>query len=345
MAKTVLISYFFAEDALPLGDSLARGLAANGWHVERFHCQAESRFANSVLKPMRKLAKTLGVDWDPASHFGLDNETFRNARMLEALRRVRPDMLLVVRGTDYTPTTLRRAKEEGVLGTTVGWWVGFPESSEFLNADAARYDHYLSIHPEPMPVGAQHLDLLGHDEDIYRPIAGVSRDIPISFVGGTNPRRLEVFSQLTDLPIQIYGPGWRKIKHGWKPALWRRVRASGIYGEALNRLYNRSRIVLNVTGWEPAAGKGLNLRVLDVPATGAFLLTDHSEDLSAFFKVGQEIETWSTVEELRDKCRFYLENDGARERIAAAGLAKVRSLEDYRTKMGRLLHLCGQEAE
>ncbi|MCX9154709.1 glycosyltransferase [Niveibacterium sp. 24ML] len=337
MTRTALVSYFFASDALPLGDSLVRGLEANGWKVERFHCQAESPINNLLFKPLRKITKGLGADVDLARQLGVDNDNFRNARLYERLEAVKPDLLLVVRGTDYSKATLDRAKQNGLLGTSVGWWVGGPESAEFLAQDAQTYDHYFSIHPAPLPEGVAWLDLLGHDAAIYHPIPGLAQDVPISFVGGLNPRRLEVFSQLTDLPIQIYGPGWRKPKNGWRPALWRRVKARGIYGDALNRLYNRSKIVLNVTGWKPEAGKGLNLRVLDVPATGAFLLTDFSEDLAAFFKPGEEIETWHSIEELRDKCRFYLANDAARSKIAAAGLERVRKLEDYRSKMARLL--------
>ena len=38
-----------------------------------------------------------------------------------------------------------------------------------------------------------------------------------------NERRREAMHALRGLPVEIYGPGWRKPRNGWEPAIWRRV--------------------------------------------------------------------------------------------------------------------------
>jgi len=52
---------------------------------------------------------------------------------------------------------------------------------------------------------------------------------------------------------------------------------------------------------------------------GIFLLAERTDDHLALFEEGKEAEYFGDDEELKDKIRFYLENDEARKRIAAAG--------------------------
>jgi spore maturation protein CgeB len=66
--------------------------------------------------------------------------------------------------------------------------------------------------------------------------------------------------------------------------------------------------------------------VFDVPATGAFLLTDYSPELEEHFAIGQEIVCYRDVEELRDKARYFLAHDSEREAIARRGYEKALKL-------------------
>jgi spore maturation protein CgeB len=98
--------------------------------------------------------------------------------------------------------------------------------------------------------------------------------------------------------------------------------------ESLVALFSRARVNLGFAAvGEASAGKDritqVRLRDFEVPMSGGFYLTEHSEELAQFFIPGMEIETWHTREELRDKCRHYLQNDSARRRIAAAGRARA----------------------
>jgi spore maturation protein CgeB len=108
------------------------------------------------------------------------------------------------------------------------------------------------------------------------------------------------------------------------------------------QVYRRSKIMLNVSVWNPGKESGLNMRVIDVPACGGFLLTDHSDELAEYMTPGKEIETWRTVEELRDKVDFYLKNDAARERIAAAGLEAARRVPNFGARITALLRTCNE---
>ena len=80
--------------------------------------------------------------------------------------------------------------------------------------------------------------------------------------------------------------------------------------------YANSKIVFNI------AIKGdVNMRCFESTCAGGFLLTDDLPDLHKLFKVGEHIETYSNLDEMVEKAKFYLANDDLRETIARAGQA------------------------
>lgn len=66
--------------------------------------------------------------------------------------------------------------------------------------------------------------------------------------------------------------------------------------------------------------------MFDVPATGAFLLTDYSPELEDYYTIGKDIECFRSVAELRAKLHYYLEHPAEREAIAHSGYQKSLKL-------------------
>jgi spore maturation protein CgeB len=153
----------------------------------------------------------------------------------------------------------------------------------------------------------------------------------IVLVAGHNKRRQQFVDRLLDLPIDIYGKWLRHNRFDF--ALRKRVKAKGAWGEELLDIYNSSKIVLNISGWDPARFTGLNQRVFDVPATGAFLLTDYSPELKEFYEIGEEIVCFAEIEELREKALYFLEHEDERETIARRGFERALTLPTIDDRM------------
>ena len=66
-------------------------------------------------------------------------------------------------------------------------------------------------------------------------------------------------------------------------------------------------------------------RSWEIPACGVFLLSERTPAMQEFYCEGKEAEFFESPEEFIDKARFYLRNEAVRERIAAAGYARVKS--------------------
>ena len=346
-----LISYFFRPDSIPLGFSCSRSLERLGWEVENFHSQVEHPLERHGAKYVNRLLRGLsGGRWSLPAGRGISNHRYRE-RLLEArVARFRPDLLLVIRGNSYSREFLDRIKREYGIARLVGWWVKDPRDGAEVIEDAKSYDSYFCIHRQGDAPGEpiHFLPATAVDRELY-PVAkrrdGEALTHGLVQVGGYGARRHRFLAACKGLPLEIYGPGWRKGRRFLDPLLRAAWAGSGIWGDALVRLYHASRIVVNVTNWDPSLRTGQNLRIMDVPATGAFLLTDECEEVRNLFDVGSELDTFSSPEELADKARHYLANPGERETMARRGYERTLTFPTYDDRMKELLCLAwGKDA-
>ncbi|HET7363209.1 MAG TPA: glycosyltransferase [Burkholderiales bacterium] len=341
--KRVLISYFFGDDMIPLGESCAEAFGALGCEVARFNSQVESRWQPVLLKPVNRLARGLGYR-GPEIGGGLpfSRVNFKRRMLMEAAASFRPRWILVIRAHEFVDAELVGAlKRDYGVEKVVGWRVDGPLDTPDLLQDARIYDVYFCAHRygyDPRADQIHPLPVYGMDLARYRNLyaaGGRPYNHEMVLVGGHNARREQLLGRLTDLPLEIYGKWGKRARHG--SPLARLLQARGIWGEALLRLYNTSKIVLNITNWDPARYPALNQRVFDVPATGAFLLTDYSPELEAYFRLGEEIVTYRDVDELRDKARYYLAHDAERAAIARRGYERALTLPSIRDRMAEVV--------
>ena len=91
-----------------------------------------------------------------------------------------------------------------------------------------------------------------------------------------------------------------------------------VWGLEMHREIKRGRIGLNSV-IDFAKGEAGNMRQFEVTGTGTMLLTEHNPSLGSQFKLGHEVETYSSFSELIEKITFYLNHPDEREAIARRG--------------------------
>ncbi len=143
--------------------------------------------------------------------------------------------------------------------------------------------------------------------------------------------RLACIKKLKGFDFRINGDsGWRELLDtGFSigPAL--------NYYKDLPRLYNSCTVNFNATHLQ--MGHAVNQRVFDVPACGAFLLTDHQSSLYELFETGKEVVTYRDIEEIQDLVRFYLDNPSARDAIVKKARERVLKEHTYRHRLTVLI--------
>lgn len=107
------------------------------------------------------------------------------------------------------------------------------------------------------------------------------------------------------------------------------------YLHELARQYSRSKIVFH-----KSSRGALNPRVFEALACGRLLIADRIRNgLTELFEENRHLVLYDGVDDLREKIRYYLENQPARERIAAEGQKEVYTRHSY---LHRAMDLLGR---
>ena len=341
MLRRVLIAF---TSRPPIIEYLTAAFARRGISVMPVYADDNSWFDRLVIHPLNKLAHNFRLipksrnlfENHPASHMN-----FRSSRLRRAISAYDPDLVFHVRGLGFRSWAFEGARRK------FAWWV---ESDERVNealGEVPWFDRYFFINSASVEAahraGYPHASYLPHavDASVFRPLPGTPKDIDFVFVGLWSERRQQFLEAALEVSRngRIYGPKWRR-----KTAGDRRFRSivKGRYvaGEALVRLYNRAKVVLNITTWGGSAGgrrSGMTMRLFEAPATGSLLLTDESAELSVAVTPGVHVDTFSDVDDFRKKLRYYLDHATERQRIAQQGMEHVRAHHSYDSMVDSIL--------
>jgi spore maturation protein CgeB len=206
-----------------------------------------------------------------------------------------------------------------------------PSRPSFLKAIDARAEAFLAdraLLPEPEPLArlaearglADRPDLLTDLQALVTWRA--SRKWRLDVLRGQNP----------DLLHAAGDSGWRELLSDLPPD---RLAPPLDYYNGLAAYYRASAVNLNITSAQMKTG--LNQRVFDVPAAGAFLLTDCRDQLFGLFENGREVVTYQSPEEAARLAAWFAGRPKAREKIARAARARVLGGHLYRHRLAELL--------
>ncbi|MCR5115919.1 MAG: DUF3880 domain-containing protein [Lachnospiraceae bacterium] len=101
------------------------------------------------------------------------------------------------------------------------------------------------------------------------------------------------------------------------------------------KIFNLSKINLNIT-MRPIQ-TGLSLRIFDVLGSGGFLISNYQAEIETMFTPGVDLETYGSIDELVDKCAYYLEHEDQRKQIALSGYNKVKSMYTVEHRMKQMI--------
>ena len=97
------------------------------------------------------------------------------------------------------------------------------------------------------------------------------------------------------------------------------------------KIFHLSKINLNMT-IKPIQ-TGLPLRIFDIMGCGGFCMTNYQTEIPEMFEIGVDLEAYGSLEELVDKCSYYLTHEDERRQIALNGYWKVKEYHGYLNRM------------
>lgn len=102
-------------------------------------------------------------------------------------------------------------------------------------------------------------------------------------------------------------------------------------------VFNKSTINLNPTS-KPIRS-GIPLRIFDLLACEGFVLCNYQSDLLNEFLQGEELDIYSSIEELEEKIRYYLSHTDVCREIAHNGYEKVSKRHTYPLRLEQMFRL------
>lgn len=110
--------------------------------------------------------------------------------------------------------------------------------------------------------------------------------------------------------------------------------------EEMPLIFNNSKINLNITA--KSIRSGLSLRIFDVLGCGGFLITNYQAELPEFFEIGKDLVAYESMEDLKNKCDYYLKHEDERMEIAAHGYETVKKFHTYDIRLIQMIDMAFQ---
>ena len=274
-----------------------------------------------------------------------------NQKLLEHVKKKRPDIVWIDKGTIVRKKTLVSIKKNYPQTSLVHYnpddpFGGYGKSGwrTFLKA-LPLYDVHFVPRAENVNEYKQRsaknvyflLPTRGFDPAVHYPrkITAVEREEyggDVGFIGSYEQDRAEKILALADsgIKIRIWSaenwPKHKNIQHD----------SEGIYGDNYSLGLNSFKIILAFLR-NNNRDKHTS-RSIEIPACGAFMLAERTDEHLQLFEEGKEAEFFGTTQELIDKVKFYLTQDELRRQIAYAGRTRcLTSGYDYDFRIKKML--------
>lgn len=148
----------------------------------------------------------------------------------------------------------------------------------------------------------------------------------------TSMERIEILDMLShNLKVNLYSTSM--------PASLTKVNYKGYIdnGIGMTKVFKQSKINLNIT--LRTIRTGIPLRVFDIMGAGGFLITNYQQDMYELFEDGKDFITYECFEDLKEKVKYYLNNENERNRISQSGYNKVKEFHTFENRIKKILKL------
>lgn len=109
------------------------------------------------------------------------------------------------------------------------------------------------------------------------------------------------------------------------------------YYNEMPYVFRNSKINLNIT--LRSIKSGIPLRCMDICGSGGFLLSNYQEDLYDVFVPGEDMIIYDSIDDLINKCKYYLSHDTERRQIAQNGFGKIEEKHTYDIRFEEIFNI------
>lgn len=292
----------------------------------------------------------MNLDLSPAGINNLKNSFLRlvSQGILAMAREQGTQIVLALAQAPLDTLVLKKLRSEGIH--TAMWFVEDYRVFEYWRYLAPCYDVFAVIQKEPF---ISELKKIGQTHPLYLPLAALPEfhkplelseadksfyGADIAFLGAGYPNRRAAFRSLAAENFKIWGNDW-----DGEEFLKNHIQKNGarIDENESVKIYNASKINLNLHSSVQADnlvtnGDFVNPRTFELASIGAFQLVDKRTLMGELFEE-DELATFSSMEEMLQKIKYFLANPEAGKKIAAKSREKALKEHTYEHRMKTFL--------
>jgi spore maturation protein CgeB len=274
-----------------------------------------------------------------------------NKKLLERTAESNPMLTIFVLYTDQIyPQTVRAIRD---ISQTLGIFYDDTWRKKYSQFWANEFDFFTSpdieCREKYKKLGLNNSIYMpfGVNEEIYYP-SEVAKTIDVSFVGGWHPYREWLINTVRKAGIEVEVAGY-----GWGGGM--------LTHEEMIGLFNKTKVNLNLSNsssWDirylfasPMAlprqirsGKNceqLKARHFEICACSAFQLSYYVDGLDKCYSLGEEIGIYLDSNDLVEKIKFYLDNEGLRNKICESGYSRTIKSHTYSARFKSIFQRLG----
>jgi spore maturation protein CgeB len=262
-----------------------------------------------------------------------------NLRLIEHVQAFQPDVIFcVLMGYEVWLETLDLIRSR-TPAAVVNW--GTDDSWKFRQFTRYLTEH-VDLHVTTHARALAEAEKLGINNIVVsqwaaatprlaEPLPSQACTYDVSFVGAAYGNRRKQVKEMARRGIDVtcFGHGWER---------------GPVASRDVDRIYRSSRVSLNfadsglqLSGIGLARSRQVKARTFEVPGAGGFLLSEESDSLAEYFRVGAEMITYRDDDELAEKIHYFLNHSDERDAIARAGHQRVRREHLYEARFAPIL--------
>ncbi|RDW99438.1 CgeB family protein [Listeria kieliensis] len=261
-----------------------------------------------------------------------------NERIMDALKKTKPDLFFVVKGLWVDKETIIYAKKLGAK--TIHFHPDFLfddryHTSKVLNKAITEYD--IVVTPKITEVtkykkyGCTNVvqTQYAYDPSIHHPTGMTEFERSyygsmLTFVGRMEAKRSEWLEEIAKrgYDLKVWGTNWNKLPKDNQ--LRRFCTYEGVYMQNMAKVFEASNISLGFL--THLSNEQHTARTFEIPACGGFLLAERTDEHKALFVEGEEADFFSDSEEMHAKIDFYSDRLDVVGRMKQKGYERVKKL-------------------
>jgi hypothetical protein len=254
-------------------------------------------------------------------------------------RRLEPDMLVVFKGTWVQGRAIRSLRAMGTRCYNYYTDVSFRAHGPYIARALPHYDWIFTTKTfglddmrEQLGITRASHILFAFDPDLHRPLEMTQRDYErfgcdVSYIGTWSPKKEELLTQIAlrrpSLKLRIWGEYWNNARSA---AIRDSIGGHEVLGNEFVRALLGSKINLSIMSEArkgSSRGDQVANRTFVVPACGAFVLHERTDELLQYFKEDEHLGCFGDADELIVKIDYYLARPELRQQVAEQGREMV----------------------